>query len=76
MGKVQVQCTKEDYRNHQTIEERSGDGDCVIELYGFASDLKTIDLMNQFASFRKNHLDIIWVNDTHALAVFENPNLG
>lgn len=76
MGKVKVQCAKEDYRVHQTIEERSGDGECVIEVYGFSSDLKTVDLMNQFAEFRKRHFDIIWVDSTHALAVFESPNLG
>lgn len=45
-------------------------------MYGFSSDLKTIDLMNQFAAFRKNNFEIIWVNDTHALAVFESPHLG
>jgi hypothetical protein len=45
-------------------------------VYGFSSELKTIDLMNQFAAFRKNHFEIIWVDDTHALAVFESPNLG
>jgi len=76
MGKVEVQHAKEDYRIHQTIEERSGDGECVIEVYGFSSDLKTVDLMNQFAGFRKNHFEIVWVDDTHALAVFESPNLG
>ncbi|KAL5235609.1 hypothetical protein ACI65C_003019 [Semiaphis heraclei] len=76
IGKVQVQCAKEDYRSYQTIEERSGDGECVIEVYGFPSDLKTIDLMNQFAAFRKKHFEIIWVDDTHALAVFESPHLA
>jgi len=76
IGKVQVQCAKEDYRSYQTIEERSGDGECVIEVYGFSSELKTIDLMNQFASFRKNHFEIIWVDDTHALAVFESPHFA
>uniref|UniRef100_A0A2H8TWS0 Growth inhibition and differentiation-related protein 88 n=2 Tax=Melanaphis sacchari TaxID=742174 RepID=A0A2H8TWS0_9HEMI len=76
IGKVQVQCAKEDYRNYQTIEERSGDGECVIEVYGFSSELKTIDLMNQFAVFRKKHFEIIWVDDTHALAVFESPHLA
>ncbi|KAL4090437.1 hypothetical protein QTP88_025272 [Uroleucon formosanum] len=76
IGNVQVQCAKEDYRSYQTIEERSGDGECVIEVYGFSSDLKTIDLMNQFAAFRKNNFEIIWVNDTHALAVFESPHLA
>jgi len=76
MGKVQVHRAKENYRNYQTIEERSGDGECVIEVYGFSSDLKTVDLMNQFAEFRKNHFEIVWVNDTHALAVFESPNLA
>lgn len=71
-----MQCAKEDYRSYQTIEERSGDGECVIEVYGFSSELKTIDLMNQFAAFRKKHFEIIWVDDTHALAVFESPYLG
>jgi len=45
-------------------------------VYGFSSELKTIDLMNQFAAFRKKHFEIIWVDDTHALAVFESPYLG
>lgn len=71
-----MQCAKEDYRSYQTIEERSGDGECVIEVYGFSSELKTLDLMNQFAAFRKKHFEIIWVDDTHALAVFESPYLG
>jgi len=45
-------------------------------VYGFSSDLKTIDLMNQFAAFRNKYFEIIWVDDTHALAVFESPHLG
>ncbi|XP_050537726.1 uncharacterized protein LOC126903555 isoform X2 [Daktulosphaira vitifoliae] len=76
MGNVQVKRAEEDYRSYQTVEERTGDGECVIEVYGFSSQLKTVDLMNQFSAFRKKHFDIVWVDDTHALAVFESPNFG
>jgi len=77
MSKLRIQHAK-DHRVHQTIEERSGDGEYVIELYGFSSDLKTVDLINliKFAGFRKTNFEIVCVDDTHALAVFESPNLG
>lgn len=46
MGEGQVKCTQEDYKSYQTVEERSGNGDCAIKIHGFFSDLKTVDLMN------------------------------
>lgn len=76
MDNIKAQCSKENYHNHQKIKECFGGNECIIEIYGFSSDLETHNLMNQFAAFNKNDLKIIWVDDTHALAVFNNPNLG
>lgn len=62
--------------NDQIIEDCSVDGGRVIEIYGFSSDLKTVDLITQFRIFNKTYFKIIWVDDTHALGVFESSYLG
>ena len=42
----------------------------VLEIYDFASDLKTPDLFTRIASAGSTDFEIVWVDDTHALAVF------
>ena len=42
----------------------------VLEIFDFASDLKTPDLFARVASAGSTDFEIVWVDDTHALAVF------
>lgn len=77
IGKVSVQQAAQDYKPFQTVEERTSDGGCVIEVYGFPSEFKTEDLLAIFATYRSDpNFQIIWVDDTHALAVFTSPSSG
>lgn len=77
IGKVSVQQAAQDYTPFQTVEERTSDGGCVIEVYGFPSEFKTEDLLAIFATYRSDPgFQIVWVDDTHALAVFSSPTLG
>lgn len=77
IGKVKVQGASQDYRPFQTIEERSSDGECIIEIHGFTPDLKTEDLFTIFAPYRADRgFQIVWVDDTHALAIFSSPITG
>lgn len=76
MGKVRVASAESDYRPYQSIEERSNDGECVIEIYDFPAEFKTSDLINIFAAYRSKNFQIKWVDDTHALGVFPSPLMG
>lgn len=77
IGKVSVQRASQDYRPYQTEEERSTDGECIIEVYGFPSEFRTEDLFNVFTPYRSDKgFQIVWVDDTHALAVFSSPIIG
>lgn len=74
VGKVKVTNASNDYRSFQTVEERTNDGECIIEIYGFPAEFKTRDLLSIFAAFRNRAgFQIKWVDDTHALAVFNSP---
>jgi len=42
----------------------------VLEVYDFDSDLKSSDLFARIASVGTSDFNIVWVDDTHALAVF------
>lgn len=77
IGKVSVQQAAQDYKPFQSVEERTSDGGCVVEIYGFPSEFKTEDLLAVFANYRSDPgFQIVWVDDTHALAVFSSPTLG
>ncbi|KAI5740923.1 hypothetical protein M8J76_008516 [Diaphorina citri] len=73
MGKVSVQTPTQEYRNFQTPEERSCDGENILEIYGFSSTLTNRDLMDVFAAYSRTFFHIKWVDDTHALGVFASP---
>lgn len=77
IGKVSVQRATQDYRSFQTEEERSSDGECIIEVYGFPSEFRTENLFDVFTAYRSDRgFQIVWVDDTHALAVFSSPLIG
>lgn len=77
IGKVTIQHASQDYTPFQTVEERTSDGDCIIEIFGFSSDLKTDDLVAVLAAYRVDPaFQIVWVDDTHALAIFSSPTVG
>jgi hypothetical protein len=44
----------------------------VLEIYDFPADLKSHDLFSRIAAIGSNTFEIVWVDDTHALAVFES----
>ncbi|RZF34157.1 hypothetical protein LSTR_LSTR003567, partial [Laodelphax striatellus] len=74
VGKVKITAASSDYRSYQSVEERSNNGECILEIYGFPAEFKTRDLMTAFAGYRnKAGFNIKWVDDTHALAVFNSP---
>ncbi|XP_046658404.1 dentin sialophosphoprotein isoform X1 [Homalodisca vitripennis] len=73
VGRVRVTSVDSDYRPYQSIEERTSDGECVIEIYDFPAEFKTTDLFNIFAAYRNKNFQIKWVDDTHALGVFPSP---
>ncbi|CAH0396199.1 unnamed protein product [Bemisia tabaci] len=73
VGKVNISRPSCDYKEFQTVEERTSDGECIIEIYGFSSELRTHDLMNIFSPLCGKNFQIAWVDDTHALGVFPSP---
>ena len=77
VGKVRIQHAEQDYTPFQTTEERTSNGECIIEVHNFPADFKTDDLLSVFASYRADRgFQIVWVDDTHALAIFSSPILG
>lgn len=46
----------------------------ILELHNFSSAMKTQDLFFALTSLGIKDCSITWVDDTHALAVFANPN--
>lgn len=76
VGKVRIASVDNDYRAFQSVEERTNDGECVIEIYDFPAEFKTTDLFNIFAAYRNRSFQIKWVDDTHALGVFPCPLIG
>lgn len=77
VGKVSIHHAAQNYAPFQTTEERTSDGDCIIEIFGFSADFKTDDLVSIFAAYRRDPtFQIVWVDDTHALAVFSSPTMG
>lgn len=73
VGRVKVATADSDYRSYQTSDERSTDGECIIEIYDFPAEFKTHDLLTIFAAYRNRNFHIKWVDDTHALGIFSSP---
>lgn len=74
VGKVQIQKTKIDYLEFQPkVDLDYKDYDHVLEVYKFAAELQTKDLIAAFSNFKERGFDIKWVDDTHALAIFNSP---
>lgn len=73
VGRVKVATAESDYRSYQTSDERSTDGECIIEIYDFPAEFKTHDLLTVFAAYRNRSFHIKWVDDTHALGIFSSP---
>ena len=77
VGKVKIQRATQDYRSYQTADERTSDGECILEVYDFPADFKTDDLLTIFAPYRSDKgFQLVWVDDTHALVVFSSPIIG
>ncbi|CAL8331980.1 unnamed protein product [Merluccius merluccius] len=76
--KKSIQEARFDYYNM----DREGDDDIdmtdeelshIIEIYDFPQEFKTEDLLKLFQSHQQKGLDIQWVDESHALALFSSP---
>lgn len=50
--------------------------DHILDIYDFDPSVKTKDLENLFHSFRESGVNIRWINNTRALAVFSSSETG
>ncbi|GAB1604011.1 coiled-coil domain-containing protein R3HCC1L-like [Argonauta hians] len=75
VGKVTIQKNKINYLDFQPkdsdLDYKAYDH--VLEVFDFPSELQTRDIICVFANFRERGFDIKWVDDTHALAIFNSP---
>lgn len=77
VGKVTIQHATQDYSSFQSADERISSGGCIIEIYGFPAEFKTEELLSAFTPYRNDSgFQIVWVDDTHALAIFSSPIIG
>ncbi|ESO00726.1 hypothetical protein HELRODRAFT_82846, partial [Helobdella robusta] len=44
----------------------------LLEIYNFSREITTADLMMAFNKFHSQGFDIKWVDDTHAIAIFNS----
>uniref|UniRef100_A0A4W5KID1 R3H domain and coiled-coil containing 1-like n=1 Tax=Hucho hucho TaxID=62062 RepID=A0A4W5KID1_9TELE len=75
-----VQEARFDY--YSLDQDGEGDGDTelredelsnIIEIYDFPTEFKTEDLVKSFQAYQQRGFDIQFVDDTHALALFNSP---
>ncbi|XP_064857323.1 coiled-coil domain-containing protein R3HCC1L isoform X1 [Oncorhynchus nerka] len=75
-----VQEARFDY--YSLDQDREGDDDTeltedelsnIIEIYDFPTEFKTEDLVKSFQAYQQRGFDIQFVDDTHALALFNSP---
>ncbi|XP_023676360.1 coiled-coil domain-containing protein R3HCC1L [Paramormyrops kingsleyae] len=45
----------------------------ILEIYDFPVEFKVEDLMRAFQPYQQRGIDILWVDDRHALALFSSP---
>jgi hypothetical protein len=80
VGKVRVARPTGDYSAYETARETvlaERDYPHVLEVYGFSAEFKTQDLMAILQPVAgTTGCDLKWVDDTHALAVFSNSQIG
>ncbi|XP_018606570.1 coiled-coil domain-containing protein R3HCC1L isoform X1 [Scleropages formosus] len=55
------------------VELREDELSHIVEIYDFPAEFKTEDLLRTFHSFTQRGFDIQWVDDTHALGLFNSP---
>ncbi|XP_022091664.1 coiled-coil domain-containing protein R3HCC1L-like [Acanthaster planci] len=68
---VSVKHSKRDYYNYQPKDNLNyGELEHIIEVYDFPVDFKTHDLITGFCNMKTKEMDIKWIDDTHALAIF------
>ncbi|XP_033756923.1 uncharacterized protein LOC117339450 isoform X2 [Pecten maximus] len=74
IGKVKIKKPIIDYLNYKPRDPDLSREDLghVVEIYDFPPELKTEDLMSAFQQFKSKGFDIKWVDDTHALGVFNS----
>ncbi|XP_036138074.1 R3H and coiled-coil domain-containing protein 1 [Molossus molossus] len=75
LTKKEIQVEKVCVDTSSFVEELPGEQDFahVVEIYDFASTLKTEDLLAAFPEFQEKEFKIQWVDNTHALGVFPCP---
>ncbi|XP_038070961.1 coiled-coil domain-containing protein R3HCC1L-like isoform X2 [Patiria miniata] len=68
---VSVKQSKRDYYNYQPKDNMNySELEHVIEVFDFPPDFKTHDLITGFCNMKTKEMDIKWIDDTHALAIF------
>ncbi|XP_069140099.1 coiled-coil domain-containing protein R3HCC1L-like isoform X2 [Argopecten irradians] len=74
IGKVKIKKPIIDYFTYKPRDPDLSRQDLghVIEIYDFPAEFKTEDLMSAFQQFKTKGFDIKWVDDTHALGVFNS----
>ncbi|XP_033125540.1 coiled-coil domain-containing protein R3HCC1L-like [Anneissia japonica] len=71
--KVSVKKSKQDYYNYQPKDNFDyGRFNHVIEIFDFPVEFRTEDLIQSFSAYSIKGFDIKWVDDTHALGVFQS----
>ncbi|XP_015928316.2 uncharacterized protein [Parasteatoda tepidariorum] len=76
-GRMQIHVAKNNYSDYTPISDTSSNEyDCVVELYAFPVEFKTQDLVSSLSIFQQNAYSIKWVDDCHALAIFNSPTLA
>ncbi|CAL8330610.1 unnamed protein product [Lota lota] len=76
--KKSIQEAKFDYYNmdreaDEDIEMTDDELSHIVEIYDFPQEFKTEDLLKLFQSNQLKGLDIHWVDESHALALFSSP---
>jgi hypothetical protein len=79
VGKVTIEKPKSDYSAYHSNMELLRDGEFphVLEISNFPVEYRTQDLMTLFAPMAGSaNFNIVWVDDTHCLAVFSSSKIG
>ncbi|XP_052251553.1 uncharacterized protein LOC127858433 isoform X1 [Dreissena polymorpha] len=77
VGEVKIEKSQKiNYLDYQPRDKADMDFDRynhIIEIYDFPAEFVTRDLITAFQAFMSRGFDLKWVDDTHALGIFNSP---
>ncbi|CAG0890953.1 unnamed protein product [Darwinula stevensoni] len=75
VGDVEIDAPKFDYYEYEAKDPTFLEDDLshVLEIYQFPAEFRTEDLISAFSSLNNQGFNVKWVDDTHALGIFDNP---